>query len=65
LKLFQRLLVQKNPTKSEDQMPDDFQPSIIWPAYVALELINDHKFNIMDKDDDEPLRHQTKSRREK
>lgn len=63
LKLRQRLFVEKNPDKTEDDMPSYYQPSIVWPAYASLELINDHKFNLVDKDsDDEPSKSSTKSR---
>lgn len=61
-KLRQRLFLEKNPDKTEDDMPSHFQPSIVWPAYVALEMINDHKFNLLERDDDEPLKSTTKSR---
>lgn len=62
LKIRQKLFVEKNPEKTAEDMPSYFQPSIVWPAYVAMELINDHKFNILDKDDDEPSKLTTKSR---
>lgn len=63
LKIRQRLFIEKNPDKTEDDMPIHFQPSIVWPAYVSLELINDHKFNVIDRDDDnETLKSLTKSR---
>ena len=63
LKLRQRLWLEKNPESTEDDMPSHFQPSIVWPAYASLELINDHKFNLVDRDEeDEPSKSSTKSR---
>lgn len=65
LKVRQRIFVERNPDKTEDDMPSHFQPSIVWPAYASLELINDHKFNLVDKDDDdEPSKCSTKSRKQ-
>ena len=58
----QHLFIEKNPGKTADDMPNHYQPSIVWPAYVAMDLLNDHKFNILDKDDDEPSKVTTKSR---
>jgi hypothetical protein len=59
----QKLYVERFPDKAVEDMPSHFQPSIVWPAYVALELINDHKFNIMERDDDDaPSKAATKSR---
>ncbi len=63
LRLRQRLFVEKNSGKTDDEMPNHFKPSIVWPAYVSQGLISDHKINVIDNDDDvEPLRHLTKSR---
>lgn len=63
MKIRQRLFVERNPDKTEADMPSHFQPSIIWPAYVALQLINDHKFSVVDRDDDaDPVKAGTKSR---
>ena len=60
----QKLFIEKNADKTIDDMPNHYQPSIVWQAYVAMELLNDHKFNILDKDDDEPSKETTKSRLE-
>ena len=55
--------MERNPGKTFEEMLAHFQPSIVWLAYTSLDLINDHKFNVVDRDDDdERVKTSTKSR---